>query len=556
MQKKWWKESVVYQIYPRSFFDSNNDGIGDIPGIIQKLDYLKELGIDIIWLSPVYDSPNDDNGYDIRDYKKILDDFGTMNDWEELLEEIHRRDMKLMMDLVVNHTSDEHAWFEEAKKSKDNSYRDYYIWKEAKNGREPNNWESFFKGSAWSYNEATDDYYLHLFSEKQPDLNWENTNVRKEVYDMMKWWLDKGVDGFRMDVINLISKDQGYPDGKVKEGKVYGSSFPYVTYGPRIHEFLQEMNQEVLSKYDCITVGEMPEVTIEAAKRHTDEDSNELNMLFHFEHMAVDVGPEGKFDVKPYSLVELKKILNSWQFGLEEKGWNSLYWNNHDQPRVVSRFGNDKEYRIESAKMLASTLYFMKGTPYIYQGEELGMTNASFESLEKYQDIDTLNYVKQVGTISSKTMEGIKAKSRDNARTPMQWNSSPHAGFTNGEPWIEVNPNYNDINVEESVKDPNSVFHYYKKLIDLRKKNNIIVYGSYTPLLEEDEDVFAYIRTLDNEKLLVVNNFTEKKIEFSIPNDLKNHTSSQVLINNYPLDSDKLEDFQLKPYESRVYMLK
>lgn len=556
MKQVWWKESVVYQIYPRSFNDSNNDGIGDIPGIIEKLDYIKELGVDVVWLSPVYDSPNDDNGYDIRDYQKIMTEFGTMEDWEAMLDGLHERGIKLMMDLVVNHTSDEHKWFQEAKKSKDNPYRDYYIWKSGKGDKEPNNWESFFKGSAWEYNETTDDYYLHLFSRKQPDLNWENEQVRREVYDMMKWWFDKGVDGFRMDVINLISKDPDYPDGEVKPGGKYGSSFPYVTYGPRIHEYLQEMNKEVLSKYDCITVGEMPEVQTEHAIKYTDEERNELNMLFHFEHMGVDVGPKGKFDVKPFSLVELKKILNKWQLALADKGWNSLYWDNHDQPRVVSRFGDDQQYRVESAKMLATTLHLMRGTPYIYQGEEIGMTNVAFDDLSKYQDIDTLNYVRQVDEVTPEMMKGIKAKSRDNARTPMQWDDTEHAGFTKGTPWLEVNPNYKEINVESSLKDPNSVFNYYKKLIKLRKKYDIIVYGSYEPLLEDDENIFAYTRTLNGEKLLVVNNFSKKEVEFKIPDELKQSKDTELLINNYEVFSGSLQDFTLKPYESRVYLTK
>lgn len=555
MTKVWWKESVVYQIYPRSFNDSNHDGIGDIQGIIEKLDYLKELGIDVIWLSPVYDSPNDDNGYDIRHYQKIMKEFGTMDDWERLLENLHARGIKLMMDLVVNHTSDEHRWFQEAEKSKDNPYRDYYIWRSGKDDKEPNNWESFFKGSAWEYNEATEDYYLHLFSKKQPDLNWENEKVRSEVYKMMKWWFDKGVDGFRMDVINLISKDPNLPDGEVKEGKKYGSSFEHVVYGPRIHEFLNEMNQEVLSNYDCITVGEMPEVTTEAAVKYTDEERNELNMIFHFEHMGVDVGPKGKFDLKPYSLVELKRILNKWQLALQDKGWNSLYWDNHDQPRVVSRFGNDKKFRIESAKMLATTLHFMKGTPYIYQGEEIGMTNIAFDDLDKYQDIDTLNYMKQNPVITPEIMEGIKAKSRDNARTPMQWDDSLNAGFSDVEPWIDINPNYKEINVMNDIKNPNSVYHYYKELIKLRKSNDIIVYGSYEPLLEEDENIFAYTRTLDNQKLLVVNNFSENELDFKIPGKLTVSKKSKILISNYNVENNELLDFKLRPYESRVYVI-
>ncbi len=386
MKKQWWKEAVVYQIYPRSFMDSNGDGVGDIQGIVSRLDYLKELGIDVVWLSPVYKSPNDDNGYDISNYHDIMDEFGTMQDWEIMLEEMHKRGIRLVMDLVVNHSSDEHAWFMESKKSKDNPYRDYYIWRPSKDGKEPNNWESFFSGSTWQYNEATDDYYLHLFSKKQPDLNWENEKVRKEVYDLMKFWLDKGVDGFRMDVINLISKDPSLPDGPVVEGKDYASGADYYMNGPKIHEYLQEMNKEVLSHYDVMSVGETPGVTPNEGILYTDEDRRELDMIFQFEHMDVDSGPSGKWDVEPLDLVKLKKILSKWQTELHGKGWNSLYWNNHDQPRIVSRFGDDGTYRIESAKMLGTCLHFLQGTPYIYQGEEIGMTNVQFPDIEYYRE--------------------------------------------------------------------------------------------------------------------------------------------------------------------------
>ncbi|MGP4078324.1 glycoside hydrolase family 13 protein [Pseudalkalibacillus sp. R45] len=559
MNRTWWKESVIYQIYPRSFNDSNNDGIGDIPGIIEKLDYLQELGIDVIWLSPVYQSPNDDNGYDISDYQAIMDEFGTMEDWDLLLEEIHRRGMKLIMDLVINHTSDEHEWFIESRKSHDNHYRDYYIWREGKGGKEPNNWESIFSGSAWQFNERTNDYYLHLFSKKQPDLNWENPKLRKDIYEMIRWWLDKGIDGFRMDVINFISKDQAYPDGDVVEGKRYASGAKYFMNGPRIHDYLNEMNREVLSDYDIMTVGEMPGVTPEQAKLYSGEDRNELNMVFHFEHMDLDSGPDGKWDVKPWSLVEMKKIFNKWQLDLGNEGWNSLYWNNHDQPRVVSRFGDDSAYRETSAKMLATTLHMMKGTPYIYQGEELGMTNVKFNSIEEYKDIETLNMYKEKienGENVDCIMESIHIKSRDNARTPMQWNGETNAGFTNGTPWIKVNPNYKEINAEQNTRNPQSVYHYYRDLIKLRKEHEIIVYGAYESLLEEDEDIFAYLRRLENEVLLVISNFSGEEQHFVIPPEVRNHQTCNLMISNYNLYEDDLQDFHLQPYESRVYKIR
>lgn len=558
--KQWWKKAVVYQIYPRSFNDSNGDGIGDIPGITEKLDYIKELGVDVIWLSPVYESPNDDNGYDISHYKKIMDEFGTMEDWEQMLDGIHERGMKLIMDLVVNHTSDEHPWFIESKKSKDSPFRDYYVWRKGIDGEEPNNWESNFGGSAWEFSEETREYYLHLFSKKQPDLNWENPLLRNEIYKMMTWWLDKGVDGFRMDVINFISKDQRFPNGEPVTGKKYSSGHRYFMNGPRIHEFLQEMNQQVLSKYDVMTVGEMPGASPEEAKLYTDQNRNELDMVFHFEHMDVDAGPQEKWDVKPWSLVQLKKILSKWQTELDYTGWNSLYWNNHDQPRVVSRFGNDEKYRIESAKMLATTLHMMKGTPYIFQGEEIGMTNVQFPSINDYRDIETLNmYEEKIneGVHHEKIMKAVYAKSRDNARTPMQWNNRSQAGFTDGEPWIQVNPNYKQINVEAAMADSDSIFHYYKRLIQLRKNYPIIVYGKYELLLPNNEEIFAYTRKLDDERLLVISNFTNNNTVFRLPNDVSKFKESRLLIGNY---DNSAEDFNvemtLKPYETRVLYLK
>ncbi|MEH7460089.1 alpha-glucosidase [Bacillus sp. JJ1127] len=558
MEKQWWKESVVYQIYPRSFMDSNGDGIGDLRGIISKLDYLKKLGIDVIWLSPVYESPNDDNGYDISDYREIMNEFGTMNDWDELLSAMHERNMKLMMDLVVNHTSDEHNWFIESRKSKDNPYRDYYIWRPGKGGKEPNNWGAAFSGSAWQYDEETDEYYLHLFSRKQPDLNWDNERVRKDVYEMMEFWLKKGIDGFRMDVINFISKEEGLPAVKTEE-EGYVSGHQHFMNGPNIHTYLHEMNQEVLSKYDIMTVGEMPGVTTEEAKLYTAEERQELQMVFQFEHMDLDSGEGGKWDVKPCSLLTLKQNLTKWQKALEHTGWNSLYWNNHDQPRVVSRFGNDTTYRTESAKMLATVLHMMKGTPYIYQGEEIGMTNVHFDSIDEYRDIETLNMYREKviehGEDEEKVMQSIYIKGRDNARTPMQWDDRKHAGFTAGEPWIGLNPNYKEINVEQALQDSNSIFYYYKKLIELRKKHQIIVYGTYDLILEEHPSIFAYIRTWEDEKLLVIANFTDDECVFEMPDEIT-YSNLELLINNYNVQDEKIESIVLQPYETRAYKLK
>lgn len=558
MGKQWWKESVVYQIYPRSFMDSNGDGIGDLRGILAKLDYLKELGIDVIWLSPVYESPNDDNGYDISDYCKIMNEFGTMEDWDELLHEMHKRNMKLMMDLVVNHTSDEHNWFIESCKSKDNKYRDYYIWRPGKEGKEPNNWGAAFSGSAWQYDEMTDEYYLHLFSKKQPDLNWDNEKVRQDVYDMMKFWLEKGIDGFRMDVINFISKEDDLPSVETDE-EGYVSGHKHFMNGPNIHKYLHEMNEDVLSQYDIMTVGEMPGVTTEEAKLYTGEARKELQMVFQFEHMDLDSGEGGKWDVKPCSLLTLKQNLTKWQKALEQTGWNSLYWNNHDQPRVVSRFGNDGAYHTESAKMLATVLHMMKGTPYIYQGEEIGMTNVRFESIDEYRDIETLNMYKEKvierGEDIDKVMQSIYIKGRDNARTPMQWDDREHAGFTTGKPWIEVNPNYKEINVKQAIQDEESIFYYYKKLIELRKNNEIVVYGTYDLILENNPSIFAYVRTYGEEKLLVIANFTADECVFELPEDII-YSEAELLIHNYDVENVLIENITLRPYEAMVFKLK
>ena len=551
MKKAWWKEAVVYQIYPRSFCDSNGDGIGDLNGITSKLDYLKELGIDVIWLSPVYKSPNDDNGYDISDYEDIMTEFGTMDDFDKMLAAAHERGIKIVMDLVVNHTSDEHPWFVESRSSKDNEKRDYYIWKEGKDGKEPTNWGSAFSGPAWKYDEKTDMYYLHLFSVKQPDLNWENPKVRKEVFDMMTRWCEKGIDGFRMDVISLISKPEGYPDAKVVG--LYGD-MGICANGPKVHDYLKEMNEKVLSKFDIMTVGETAGVTLEEAKKYANTDGSELNMVFQFEHMDLDGGEKFKWSTKPMPLVPLKENLSKWQKGLDGVAWNSLYFCNHDQPRIVSRLGDESDaYRELSAKCIATCLHMMQGTPYVYQGEELGMTNTVFNSVDDFRDLESINAYRELVESGLYTDEDmfpkIAHKSRDNARTPMQWDASENAGFTTGTPWIAVNPNYKKINVADQLKREDSVFHYYQKLIRLRKENEIIVYGNYELLLPEDENIFAYKRTLDNQKLLVVCNFSKSEQRF----DFSGYENAKVLISNYNRDAG--EDGILKPYEATVLLL-
>ncbi len=550
----WWKEAVIYQIYPRSFQDSNGDGIGDLNGVTMRLDYLKKLGIDVIWLSPVYKSPNDDNGYDISDYRDIMTEFGTMEDFDRMLAAAHARGIKIVMDLVVNHTSDEHKWFIESRKSKDNPYRDYYIWKDPRDGHEPTNWGSNFSGSAWKFDETTGQYYLHLFSEKQPDLNWENPKVRDAVYDMMTWWCDKGIDGFRMDVISMISKVQSYPDGELFDG-VYGNANPYVCNGPRVHEFLQEMNRRVLSRYDIMTVGEAAGVTVEEAKRYANNEGTELGMVFHFEHTDGSSNSEsviGKWTVNPPRLTYVRGILNKWQTELEGKAWGSLYWDNHDQPRAVSRFGNDsKEWRELSAKMLATVLHMQKGTPYIYQGEEFGMTNMHFESIDDCRDIEEINAYQQYVTdhklVDAETMlRCFDTIARDNARTPVQWDASANAGFTTGTPWIKVNPNYTEINAEAALADPNSVFYYYQKLISLRHTTPIIVYGTFRPLLPDSEVLYAYEREMDGKVLTVAANWTDREQECTLFDDLE----GEELISNY----DSHRTGILQPYEARVIL--
>ena len=541
MLEKWWHQSVVYQIYPRSFQDSNHDGIGDIRGIISRLDYLKELGIDVIWLSPVYQSPNDDNGYDISDYQAIHPDFGTMADMDDLIEQAKERGIRIVMDLVVNHTSDEHKWFVEARKNKDNPYRDYYVWRDPVDEKEPNGMRSTFSGPAWEFDEETGQYYLHLFSKKQPDLNWENEAVRREVYDMMNFWIDKGIGGFRMDVIDLI--------GKIPDQEITGN-------GPKLHDYLQEMNQQTFGAADLLTVGETWGATPEIAKAYSHPDRHELSMVFQFEHVGLDQ-QEGKdkWDLKALSIPELKAVLSKWQVSLGEEGWNSLFWNNHDLPRIVSRWGNDGEYRRQSAKMFAILLHMMKGTPYIYQGEEIGMTNYPIADISEADDIETINMYHErlaEGYSKESLLASINAKGRDNARRPVQWDSSNQAGFTNGTPWLAVHPNYQTINVADSLADKDSIFYTYQKLIQLRKEHPIIVYGSYTLLLEEDPVIFAYLREYEGKRWLVCANFSEEVQKLQLEVD---ETESKAIIQNYQREFYDLSELVLQPYETFVVEL-
>ena len=553
MNKKWWKEAVVYQIYPRSFNDSNNDGIGDLRGIIEKIDYLDKLGIDAVWLNPVYKSPNDDNGYDISDYRAIMEEFGTMEDLEELMELLHKRDIKLIMDLVLNHTSDEHKWFKESKKSKDNPYRDYYIWKDGKNDGPPNNWKSFFGGSTWKYDEQTDQYYLHLFSPKQPDLNWENKEVREEIYEMINWWLEKGVDGFRLDVINLISKDQNFPDGK-KDGL---AGHEYFANGPRVHEFIQEMAAETFNQYDAMTVGETPFVDKDEALNFVKEERNEFSMVIPFNHLEFDKKKSWE-EITDWDLKELKDLMSEWQYKLQENnGWTSLYFCNHDQPRIVSRYGDDGEYRKESAKMLGTMLHTLRGTPFVYQGEEIGMTNISFDSLDDFDDIETRGYIKEVQQKSDLSNEEIleiaNYRSRDNARTPMHWNDSKYAGFSNSEPWIKMNSNYPEINVEKDLESADSIFKYYQKMISLRKKYSVFAYGKYQQFLEDDQNIYAYQRLGEENNLLVLLNFSENKVKYDLESELE-IKKAELILNNYQEKADFALKAELRPYEARVYL--
>ncbi|HFQ4861218.1 TPA: alpha-glucosidase [Vibrio vulnificus] len=544
MENKWWHDAVVYQIYPRSFCDSNNDGIGDLNGIISKLDYLKTLGVNVLWLSPVYKSPMDDNGYDISDYQDIAAEFGTMADMQNLLDQAKARDIRIVMDLVVNHTSDEHPWFVEARKSRDNPYRDYYIWRDAKpDGSVPDDQGSIFGGSAWQWDEATQQYYFHLFSKRQPDLNWENPKVQQEVHKMMNWWIDQGIGGFRLDVIDLIGKE-------IDKG-ITGN-------GPRLHPLLQEMNRATFGDKDLLTVGETWGATPEIAKLYSDPERHELSMVFQFEHITLTWQHGDKWNPIPLDLKQFKHVLTKWQTELSNQGWNSLFWNNHDLPRVVSKYGDDQRYRVESAKMLATALHFLKGTPYVYQGEEIGMTNVAYESLEQYKDIETLNFYKvktESGVSHQHMMDAIHENSRDNARTPMQWSASQNGGFSQAKPWIEVNPNYPEINVEQALADSDSIFYHYQKLIELRKEHPAIVYGDFTPLFAEHDSVFAYVRSHQDEQLLVINNFSDQDISIELPDNLQNKEVN-CLIYNYDSLCMLGVTLSLKPYQCYAFKLR
>ncbi|WED24979.1 alpha-glucosidase [Vibrio sp. JC009] len=543
MEKQWWHDAVVYQIYPRSFCDSNNDGIGDLPGIISKLDYLKKLGVNVIWLSPVYRSPMDDNGYDISDYQDIAEEFGSLEDMQSLLKEAKQRDIQIVMDLVVNHSSDEHPWFIEAKKSKDNPYRNYYIWRDAKpDDSAPDDMQSIFGGPAWEWDETTGQYYFHLFSKKQPDLNWENPKVQEEVHKMMNWWIDQGIGGFRLDVIDLIGKE-------IDKG-ITGN-------GERLHPLLQQMNKATFGGKDLLTVGETWGANPEIAKLYSNPSREELSMVFQFEHITLTWGNNDKWTPVDLDLREFKRVLTKWQLELAGEGWNSLFWNNHDLPRVVSKYGNDKVFRVESAKMLATALHFLKGTPYIYQGEEIGMTNVPFERLDQYRDIETLNFYKErteSGVSHEAMMHALHENSRDNARTPMHWDNTMHGGFTQGQPWIEVNPNYPEINVAAALDDPDSIFYHYQKLIALRKAHSAIVYGDFVPLLEEHDKVFAYIRRNPEESIVVINNFSQETLTVSAPAEIAGIEGSCLIANYEPREQIE-QEINLKPYESFVIQI-
>ncbi len=545
MHKNWWKEEVIYQIYPRSFKDSNGDGIGDLQGIISKLDYLKELGVDIIWISPFYKSPNDDNGYDISDYRAIGEEYGSMEDFDELLHGIHQRGMKLIMDLVVNHTSDEHEWFVESKKSKDNPYRDYYFWRDGKDGKEPTNWPSFFSGNAWEHDPNTDQYYMHLFTKKQPDLNWENPKVREEVYDIVQFWLDKGIDGFRLDVIPLISKT--FPLAST-EIPVFNDIVENVySNGPRVHEFINEMYTRVLSKYDIMTVGEGPGINKDVANLYVGKDRGELNMIFHLDHMFLGHGTKGKFDPYEYGWKEIKILFNDWEHSIGDDGWISIFLDNHDFPRLVSRFGNDDQYRIESAKALALMIFTLRGTPCIYQGSEIGMTNVAFETIDDYRDVETLNFYKDHTAFdysNEKRIALIHEHGRDNARTTMQWDDSVHGGFSSQNSWIKPNPNYRDINVQKAISDPDSIFHWYKKIIAYRKTHLGLTYGNFTALNKADQPIYIYKREWENESYLVVINHSNEKQSFDIPTD----GYKLELINQRFIDSKVLQAWEARLY--------
>ncbi|MBZ9533003.1 alpha,alpha-phosphotrehalase [Cytobacillus oceanisediminis] len=560
MEQAWWQKAVVYQIYPKSFQDTTGNGVGDIQGIIKRLDYLKELGVDVLWLTPIYASPQKDNGYDISDYYSIHHEYGKMEDFDQLLKEAHQKGLKIIMDIVVNHTSTEHEWFKQAASSKDNPYRDFYIWKDGKeDGREPTNWQSKFGGNAWQYDEKTGQYYLHLFDVTQADLNWENEKLRDEIYKMMQFWFEKGVDGFRLDVINLISKNQAFPDD---DGSVApGDGRKFYTDGPRVHEFIHEMNQEVFSKYDSMTVGEMSSTTLEHCIKYTKPERNELSMTFNFHHLKVDYPNGEKWEIGEMDFHALKQILSNWQVGMNKgEGWNALFWCNHDQPRIVSRYGNDGKYHKESAKMLATTIHMMQGTPYIYQGEELGMTDPKFTSIDQYRDVESLNMyniLQANGKPEEEILEILRRKSRDNSRTPVQWNGEKNAGFTEGTPWIETAQNYKVLNAENALKNKDSVFYHYQNLIKLRKEYDIITDGDYELLAPDDDKIFAYLRSTDKEKLVVVNNFYEEEVEFKLPEHIDmTGLTSEILLSNYSNSAFFGESMKLRPYESIIYYLK
>jgi oligo-1,6-glucosidase len=554
VEKVWWKELVFYQVYPRSFKDGNGDGIGDLPGLIEKLDHIKDLGVDMIWLSPMYKSPNDDNGYDVSDYYDILDEFGSMADFDRLMEELEKRDLKLMLDLVINHSSDEHQWFQEARSSRDNPYHDYYIWREPKNGKPPNNWKSFFGGSAWEWNEQTQEYYLHLFTRKQPDLNWENEALRREIYKMMSFWLDKGVKGFRMDVIPFISKDLTFPD--YPEG-FDGNFVPIYAHGPRVHEFLKEMNREVLSKYDVVALGEGIGVTTEDVLLYIGRNRKELDMAYHFEHMTLDRKPGNFFGPTDWSLAEMKDIFIKWDQVLSVDGWNSIFLGNHDFPRLVSRFGNDKEYHAQSAKLYATLLLSLRGSPFIYQGDEIGMTNSNFSSIDEYRDVQTMNAYNEFMEKGGSEKEFLEAQlrvSRDHARTPVQWNDTKYAGFSESTSWIRVTDNYKEINVAQQMKDSASILNYYRRMIEIRKHSEALVYGDMRVLDGGNSQVFAYERVLEQEKKLVILNISNESATVKLGEDLMSF-QAEAIITNYPVE-EKLEEYvDLKPWEARVYNL-
>ena len=548
MKKNWWKESVVYQIYPRSYKDTSGNGLGDIDGIIEKLEHIKSLGVDIIWLCPIYESPNDDNGYDISDYRKISDDFGGDKAFDRLLAAIHKCGLKLIMDLVANHTSDEHYWFEEAKKSRENPYHDYYVWKKGTPKTLPNNWQSVFSGSAWKWNEKTEEYFLHLYTQKQPDLNWENSKVREEIYSIIDFWLAKGVDGFRMDVISMISKRLAFED--VPENMpIVEVMEKFYSNGPRVHEFIKEMNQKVLSKYDIVTVGEGPGINLENALNYVSEAENELNMVFHFDHLFIDYGPKGKYDPIPIDFILFKKIFSQWDNLLANKGWNSIFLGNHDFSRIVSRFGNDKDFHFESAKLLVTLLMTMRGTPYIYQGDEIGMVNVAHPSIDFYDDVETLNAWK-LAEIEGEDMELflklVHKQSRDNARTPMQWDSSKNAGFTKSKPWIPLNNNFKMINVADQEEDPHSILQYYRKMIAFRKANKTLVYGEYKDLEPNDSKLFIYKRWDEKNLFLIAHNFSDNSQEFN-----SDYIKGLILSSSNYLSNEKQNSLQ--PWESRIY---